>query len=188
MDGGSNLSEENPKRVPKALYVFLEERLKLSPIPFDSLQNDSDWTFVIKLHTYIEASLNHLIVSHFKDERLYPIISKLDVSDQTKGKLAFVKALDLLPDEYRSFIKQLSEIRNGLVHKAENLDYSLKKYVAKLDKQQRENLWKALESTFSYIGKWEPAILDHIIKNMPRHALHIGVSCIMLEINRKTNS
>lgn len=188
MDSGSNLSEENPNRLPKALYAFLEEKLKLSPIPFDSLHNDSDWTFVIKLHTYIEASLNHLIVSHFKDDRLYQIISRLEVSDQTKGKLAFVKDLDLLPEEYRSFIKQLSEIRNGLVHKAENLDYSLKKYVAKLDKQQRKNLWNALASTFSYIGKWEPDILDNIIKNMPRLALHIGVSCIMLEISRKTNS
>ena len=59
-----------------------------------SFETDSDWALVIKLHAYVEASLNFLLVKHFGDQRLEEVVSYLDISDRRRGKLAFKKALD----------------------------------------------------------------------------------------------
>jgi len=129
-----------PKEIGTPIDLFLEKSIGVSASSFDISPEESDWAAVIKLHAFIEASLNHLLVTHFKDERLYPIFSKLDVSDQTKGKLAFIKALDLIPSEGRSFIKQFSEIRNSLVHDVKNLDFSLAEYLKKIDPEKKKKL------------------------------------------------
>lgn len=92
----------------------------------------------------MEGSLNFLLVNHFGDERLTEIITQLDISDRRRGKLAFVKAVDLLPAEFRCFVQKFSELRNSLVHNVKNVDFNFSRYLAGLDASQRQALKGAI--------------------------------------------
>jgi len=174
----------------EAMSAFLKECLGMS---IESLKKtfeaDSDWTLVIKLHAYVEASLNFLIVNHFGDRRLEQVISRLDISDRRRGKLAFIKALELLPSEYRSFIQKFSEIRNLLAHDVKNVDFDLKAYLDGLDAKQYKELADAIvPMRWKIFGKPRtPDIkFDHKwIKLEPRYAILHGTLAIMLHVYEK---
>lgn len=117
---------------------YLEESVGISPKFLESLSKDDDWTFIIKIHGLLEAGLNHILLQSLGYPELRKIISKMDTGS---GKLAFVKALDLLPGNARMFVRVLSAVRNAAVHDIRNFDISLMEYQKRLDRDQRRN-WK----------------------------------------------
>jgi hypothetical protein len=145
------VDEEEKARVHLLIKTLLERLAKLdvsTQLFYDTIfEQESDWAFVIRLHTVIEASLNDRIITALGDQRLFPIISRLDIGDQTRGKLAFAKALNLLPDEYRSFVKWFGELRNSLVHNAKNLDFSIQGYLT-AEQTLYANITKSLQKIF----------------------------------------
>jgi hypothetical protein len=134
---------------------------------------ESDWSFVIRLHTVVEASMNERILTALGDERLYSIISRLDIADQTRGKLAYCKALNLLPEECRSFVKWFAELRNALVHHAKNLDFSIETYLTE-DFTLRTNFTKCLRKIFP------SAELGKLMETDPRHGIFLGALAVMV--------
>jgi hypothetical protein len=116
----------------------LEKGLGLPEGFLEGLRNEDDWSFIIKVHALMEASVSHLLVQHFGDERLGTIFDFLELSDKRRGKIAFVSALDLLAVECRRFLSKLSEIRNSLVHNIKNVGFDLSGYVRGLNKDQFE--------------------------------------------------
>lgn len=116
----------------------LEKDLDLPEGFLEGLRNEDDWSFIIKIHALMEASVSYLLLHHFGDERLGAIFDFLELSDKRKGKIAFVSALDLLPVECRRFLSKLSEIRNSLVHNIKNVGFDLSCYVRGLNKDQFE--------------------------------------------------
>ena len=114
----------------------------------NTLKDDDDWTFIIKLHSLIEASLNHLLAVHFQNLELTAIFSHLDTSNKKCGKIAFVRALKLLPEDNCKFVSLLSEIRNSLVHDARKFVFSIDHYLATRDKNQRKNFIEAASCGF----------------------------------------
>ena len=116
----------------------LEKDLGLPEGFLEGLRKEDDWSFVIKIHALMEASVSYLLLQHFGDERLGAIFDFLELSDKRKGKIAFVSALDLLPVECRRFLSKLSEIRNSLVHNIKNVGFALSAYVQGLNKDQFE--------------------------------------------------
>ena len=76
--------------------------------------------------------MNKLVVDAIQDERLAKVISRLDTSDRQRGKMAFVKALELLPAEARGFVSILSELRNDLVHNVNSFGFSFSTWVSSM--------------------------------------------------------
>jgi hypothetical protein len=158
-------------RATKVLFAQLE-RIGISR----TLQigsDDDNWSLLIKLHTLIEASLNQLITSYLGDERLLPIITRLETGNSSTGKLAFLSALDLLSSPCRSFIKHFSELRNDLVHNVKNLEFNLDAYVAAMDKQRKKNLIDAIQTM---IPEAQLADLE------PRKLYFVGFAATMIFI------
>jgi hypothetical protein len=118
---------------------YLEESVGFSPKLLKSLSKDDDWTFTIKIHGIIEAGLNHMLLETLGYPELRKIISKMDTSG---GKLVFTRALNLLPERARMFVRGVSTIRNAAVHDITHFDISLIEYEKKLDSDQRRN-WNA---------------------------------------------
>jgi hypothetical protein len=119
---------------------YLEESIGIPRKLLESLLNeDDDWTFIVKIHGIIETGLNHMLLVSLGHPELRKIISKMDTSS---GKLAFIKALKLLPDDARMFVRVLSTVRNAAVHDTKNFTISLIEYEMGLDSEQRRN-WKA---------------------------------------------
>jgi DNA-binding MltR family transcriptional regulator len=115
----------------------LEKNLQIKNGFFDSLYQEDDWSFIIKAHAIIEASISSLLTEYFGKEKLIDIFSRIELSNKSYGKIIFIKDLNLLYKEERRFISSLSEIRNKLVHNIKEIDFSIKAFVDSLNKDKK---------------------------------------------------
>lgn len=60
------------------------------------LNSENDWSFIVKLHSFLEAACTQLITSALSKNELEDIISRLDMSDKSKGKSALIKEGDCI--------------------------------------------------------------------------------------------
>jgi len=161
--------------------------------------HEDDWSFVIKTHAFLEAALTHLLADHLGKEDLLPVFAYLETSNVRTGKLAFVKAFDLLDKGARRFIHTLSELRNDLVHEVSNVGFNFAAYVSSLsDKERREfigafdyALVEVVQASRRQMDDRLRGTLDRIVLTAPRLALVAGVAMIGLDIyfrNRGTET
>lgn len=133
------------------LVPLLEEKLGIEPGFFKSLDDDgeSDWAFIIKLHALIEAAVSYLLTTQLATESLSDVFARLELSNTATGKLAFAKALKLLDEAERRFVRSFSELRNDLVHDIRNVKFELHEYVAKKSASELQTFQKRfnLETT-----------------------------------------
>lgn len=152
--------------------------------------HEDDWSFVIKAHAFLEAALTHLLADHLGREDLLPVFAYLETSNVRTGKLAFVKAFDLLDKGARRFIHTLSELRNDLVHEVSNVGFNFAAYVSSLSDKERKEFVGAFDYAFVEVvqASQRPmddrlrATLDQIVLTAPRLALVAGVAMIGLDI------
>jgi hypothetical protein len=145
------MTEAEPQGVPDVVRR-IEEELRVPTGFFLSLVEESDWSFVIKIHALMESAFTHLISQTltisvkdyspetFNEQSLSQLLAWIELSGKRVGKIAFAESLGLIFDFQRSFISRLSELRNELVHKVTNVSFEFPKYVASLDKNQKANL------------------------------------------------
>lgn len=122
--------------------------------------DDDDWSFVIKLHSMVEAAVTHLLLTRFADDRLMDVLSSLQLGHRKTGKLAFVIALGLLSDENVRLITGLSELRNRLIHGIRNIQFDLATYFDGLDNDR----FNQFLSSFGHAFKEEAEIGGRMIK------------------------
>ncbi len=125
----------------------LEEKLGVSKGFFDALLREDDWSFVIKLHALLEAVCTHLLVHHFSEEAIRGVFAKLELSNKSTGKIAFLKALRLLGRDERRYIYSLSELRNKLVHDIQQSSFKLIDLVEAFDEKDLKEFTKTFSPT-----------------------------------------
>ena len=152
--------------------IRLEKKLGIPKGFFVSLLDDNDWSFVIKGHAFVESILTLAIsrcLEHGKKESISNIISRLQTANARYGKLAFAKYFDMLVENEIKFIRKLSELRNQLVHNAENINFTFEKCVNQLSDNQKNNFlrcfttegaWHSQKNNFDIINHPEKAIKD----------------------------
>jgi len=106
----------------------LEQSLGLPAGFCFKLQSEDDWSFVVKLHALIECAVAEQITHAFERKELSDIFSRIELSNSKTGKVAFLKALCLLPSQHIQFIRNLSELRNDLAHKVQNIGVDLTEF------------------------------------------------------------
>ena len=111
------------------------------------LRDEDDWSFVIKAHALLEASVSHMLAHALGNPELEPLIVRLEMTAPA-GKLAFAKALNLIDDENRKFIRFLGEIRNDFAHNVSYAGVSLPEYLAGFEKPKQKSLHEALDLIF----------------------------------------
>jgi hypothetical protein len=130
--------------IPQFAFISeLEAQLGLPQGFCHALLEEDDWSFIIKLHSLVEAAVTQLVVETIGLPELHSIFSRLDLSGTSSGKMAFVKELSLLTDDERRFIAKLSEVRNDLVHNISNVSADLHKYYLDLSESDRKGFDKA---------------------------------------------
>lgn len=152
--------------------------------------HEDDWSFVIKSHAFLEAALTHLLADHLGKEDLLPVFAYLETSNVRTGKLAFVKAFDLLDKGARRFIHTLSELRNDLVHEVSNVGFNFATYVSSLSDKERKEFIGAFDYAFVEVVQSSQrsmdehlrATLDRIVLTAPRLALVAGAAMVGLDI------
>jgi hypothetical protein len=131
------MSESIPPYSPQ-LISELEKDVGVSEGFFSQIIHEDDWSLIIKLHGLIEAGLTQILSTYFGDPRLEQLFSRMNISGRN-GKLSFIQALDLLPERNIKFIRELSEIRNQIVHRITNVNFSIEDYFKSLDRQKLLN-------------------------------------------------
>ncbi|RZG09022.1 hypothetical protein EXT48_02315 [Pseudoalteromonas sp. CO348] len=101
------------------------------------LVEEDDWSFVIKIHAFIEAMVTELIITQISDSRIKSTVERLPLSDGQASKLKMVKELNLLNSNERKFIRYFSSLRNELAHNIENVNFTFEGYINSLDKNQK---------------------------------------------------
>ncbi len=136
--------------------LLLQDKLHLPIDFFKRLLQEDDWSFIIKLHALIEAACTDILLHHFDEPSLRNIITRLELSNKTFGKLAFIKELELLGETSRRYISALSEWRNSFVHNVQNCNASLDNIVAAMEKNEIKKFaldFSPLESTLKKFAK-----------------------------------
>ena len=129
--------------------IKLETQLGLPDGFYQKLLNEDDWSFIIKIHSLLEAAITHLLTetvniamsefsSDFLDrDKLEKNFSWLEMSNKSIGKVTLSNSLGMILEESKIFIINLSELRNKLVHKISNMNFSFENHLNNLDKLQK---------------------------------------------------
>ncbi len=121
----------------------LQRRIELPPDFLESIRDEDDWSFVVKLHALMETAITRLLTLRVGEESLHNVFARLNFAF---GKLAFVKALELLDSSDRSFLHTLAELRNRLVHDVSNVNFDLVAYVASMDSGQFKSFVRSCDN------------------------------------------
>lgn len=169
------------------LIPHLERKLGVPQGFFESLDRDdeTDWAFVIKLHALVEAAISHLLTESLNRPELHDIFSRLDMSNKSTGKAAFVEALGLMGKDERRFINSLSELRNTLVHDVRNVGFDLSEYVAGMNQKDQDAFLKK----FNLLSTEVTDDVRNLFRFDPRQALwYAGMAFLgFVYLNMKPN-
>ena len=150
----------------------LEKELSLPEGFFNSLKDEDDWSFIIKIHALIEAAVSCLLTQKFGHDELLPIFSRLELSNKKTGKISFISALELLNKDERRFISSLSELRNLLVHNVSNVSFDLKGYALTLKQDKRRNFVLSFWYGFDGVVDLKEGItIDDVVLEDPKKAI-----------------
>jgi hypothetical protein len=172
----------------------IETQLGLPPgFLIQLYENEDDWSFVIKTHAFLEAVLTHLLAEHLGKPDLLPVFAYLETSNVRTGKLAFVRAFDLLDKGARRFVHTLSELRNTLVHDVSNVNFRFADYVCQLTEREQKDFVGAFDYAFAEVAQanqWPAeqelsSTIDRIVLSAPRLAIIAGTAMISLDIYYK---
>lgn len=146
------------------------------------LRNEDDWSFVIKSHALIEAAVSRLLSISAGDPRMASVFQRLELSDVSRGKLAFVSELELLDKPVRRFIRSLSELRNRLVHDIRNVSFTFDAHYASLDTNQRKRF---REFCGYFVEYSDPSRREQGMKNVVRNlkfSIWWGITLLLADI------
>jgi hypothetical protein len=129
----------------------LEVEIGLKEGFYQRLRTEDNWSFLIKLHALIETSLSHLLSNYIlisvkstssnpsgvpNEKSLNDYFSWLETGDKRTGKVALAVSLGIITKEQQKFICLISELRNKLVHRVENVEFRLEQHIGSLDRNQ----------------------------------------------------
>ncbi|HMB89762.1 MAG TPA: hypothetical protein VKP65_02880 [Rhodothermales bacterium] len=103
---------------------------------FERLLEEDDWSFIIKLHAFIEAVATQAIVRHLREPDLADYFARIDLSGQQTGKVRILSEIGLIGKPIRRFISSLSQLRNSLVHDVRNVSYDLQASVNSMSSKE----------------------------------------------------
>jgi len=145
-----------PEQAEKINEESLEEINKDYSEKLDFLKKlltDDDWSFIIKSHSLIESLVTELIINKIDEKKLKRVIERIPLHGEIVSKISISKTYELIPADQIKFLKNISEIRNNIVHKFENINFTFEKYLSNLDKNQKKNwknslVWKGMNEQF----------------------------------------
>ena len=116
-----------------------EKKFKL-PISFYlKLLDEHDWGFVSKLHSLFEGAATHILNRRLGEGIIELALSHLDFGHTKYRKVTLLSNLDILNSKQVSFLQLLTELRNKLVHRIENVAFSFEDYLRGFDKNKKKS-------------------------------------------------
>ena len=99
----------------------LIDRLGIRSNLLHTLNDEDDWSFIIKTHALVEAALTRFVVAGIRVPALEKTLSRMTIRGLT-SKLGFAQALGASAQVVQ-FIDELTLLRNSIVHDVRNIDF-----------------------------------------------------------------
>jgi hypothetical protein len=153
-----NLHTFNRSTVPGLFAIVdrLEHAIGLPPGFYERLVHaEDDWSFVLKLHALMEASITMLLTEWIGGGRvpdssdLTKVLSRLEMSRTDVGKVQLAFTLGLIGKRDRRLLYFLSALRNDFVHDIKNVSLTLQDHVAPFNQQQMRKFTDTLFINFT---------------------------------------
>jgi len=165
---------EKPENTVEGSVQLIEKEVGVRRGFLASLLKEDDWSFIIKIHALLEAAVSYLLCKTLGRDELAEVFPYVELSEKRAGKMAFVKALNLLEEPDRRFVSSLSELRNQLVHKVKNVEFDLKKHIGEMPPEQLASFAKKFNSfskgeEVDYQGKKMPP--EEVFRRDPKTAI-----------------
>ena len=164
-----------------------EKDLNLPNKFYESLLNENDWSFVIKLSAFLEAVCTDILLTKFKDNNLENSLAILDYANPRCGKINFLEKMKVIEKEQASVLFELATIRNNIVHKIKNVNFTFENYIKDLDSNQEKQFIKKFGHGINDTIKFKDLTIQKntfVIEN-PKLAIWITieeiVGCFYLE-------
>ena len=158
------------------------------------LDEQDDWSFVIKVHALAGAALTYLLTTAVGREELGDLFDSLTMGDARKGKLAIAESLRLLDPRRVVFLRALGRIRNRFAHDVKYAGFRIEDYARLLPLVDQKKLWQDLIRGYTI----EPFIFDFdncqvrsedFARARPRFTIWIGsLSTLSLIYRAKTSN
>ena len=125
-----------------AFQLKLLSELSLSKDFLTHLDQDDDWSFIVKTHSLMEIAISYSLQKNFRSE-LADVFNKIDMNNKSYGKMVFVRKLGLIEKKLCDFIDLLSEMRNDFVHDIKKIELGIDGYLLQLksNKSDRYSRW-----------------------------------------------
>jgi hypothetical protein len=115
----------------------LEDRLCLDREFLNNLHdNESDWSFVIKLSALVEAACTHTIAVLIGYLGLEENLAYLDQSNSKVGRIKLLKEMEVIFPNQAKILSALATLRNQIAHNVKNVDFDFQKHLKCMDKNQ----------------------------------------------------
>lgn len=180
-----DLVKTTPNRPRTPLELRLEKRLGLPEGFIAHLENEDDWSFVIKSHALLEAAVSHLLAHTLGRPELIDVFSRLDMAAQKWGKLAFAKALDVIDDADRRFIRELGEIRNAFAHQISNAGATLSGYFEGLNADRRKSVIAGLNRFWDHVD--DNAVASKLFLYSPKSTIVGSLGVVLVSLSIRTD-
>ncbi|MCP4976038.1 MAG: hypothetical protein GY931_07730 [Maribacter sp.] len=164
----------------------LEEYLGLKQGFFKNLQLDDDWSFIVKLNSLFEAAVSSLVTEELARKELKGTFSNMDMGTAKYGKLAFVKELDLLPENYIKYIETLNRLRNKFAHDISKTSHDLKTYLETASRSTRKECRRYLNRIESTESSGVKIKGDEYFLKEPRATIFLSGKLVLEYIRQKT--
>lgn len=138
---------------------------------------DDDWSFVIKSHSLIESLATELIINTIDEKELKKIIERMPLHGNDVSKMKIITTYNILTKEEKDFITNLTQIRNSIVHKYENINFSFEIYLKGLDKNQKRK-WRD-NHTWDSMSEEVKVIINKTIYLNPKIAVWLTLSILV---------
>lgn len=131
----------------------LEHAIGLPPGFYEKLvEGDDDWSFVLKVHALLEASITMVLAERIggsllpDSSDLVNTLSRLEMSRTDVGKVKLALILGIVDERQSRLLRFLSELRNTFVHDIKNVRLTLPQYVSSLNPDQQTSFVQRLFS------------------------------------------
>jgi hypothetical protein len=164
----------------------LEEYLGVKAGFFYEIQMDDDWLLVIKLYSLIEGATSLLITENLNRSELQDAFSAMQMGTTSNGKLAFVKALKLLPDHHIKYIETLGWVRNKFAHNISTSHNDIKAFLGTISAKRRRECEKNLSLAESVTVKEKTYSGREFFREYPKISIYTSGQVVLERIRQFT--
>ena len=171
------IHREYAREIALGIKTELRTSLSASLDFLNRLDNDDDWSFVIKAQAIVEAAVTEAVVTKLGETAIRGTVERLPLADEQIGKLALAKELDLMTKEQRRFVRKMAELRNRLAHRVQDIDFEFSTYFQTLSASQKRD-WRESIAWFAAGKESYNGWLESAEKN-PRLTLYLAVFMLL---------